>query len=215
MFGKKFFSTVALGGAAVSSVGNVGSFAEEQLPSDGGVLFKCKNPEVPSEDYDFDLYGVDLQLLVNHFRLDRQETEKLLKCIKLFLEKYEKLDEFSVNLNLEDSFSEVGQIGFGAVKHEMGGFYFYISKKHNSGSSSGYYQPYMMINKSAIDKMLSCNLDNIKFCSTLDAHTVEACIAVELILTGIIGSVLVKKRNKDANIIPSLFFVSDVDGIIS
>ena len=88
MIGKKFFSTVALSGAAVSLVGNVGSFAEEiGPPHDSNIVLTCKDDTVDYEAYNDEnsYYYVNnesdswsLQDLVDFLRLDRSETEKLL-----------------------------------------------------------------------------------------------------------------------------------------
>ena len=88
MFGKKFFSTVALSGAVVNFVGNVGSvFAEEFGPHEGNIVLTCKDDTVDYvADNDKNSYyyvneknkSWSLQDLVDFLRLDRSETEKLL-----------------------------------------------------------------------------------------------------------------------------------------
>ena len=164
MFGKKFFSTVALSGATVSLVGSAGSFAEEKFPDDG-ILFKCKNRGISVDQIDD---KVDLQSLVDHFRLTREETEKLLKYMRLFLEKYEGLDvdEFGIGCGDPKNFPEVGQLGFKGIKLSTTGggscYFFYVSKK---GSNFTVFcgQPSLLLTKQDLDEMLTCNLDDIDF----------------------------------------------------
>lgn len=88
MFGKRFFGTIALGGATVSLVGGVGSvFAEEIGPHDSNIVLTCKDGAFDYEAADDgeSYYSVNfrnqswsLQDLVKFFHLDRSETEKLL-----------------------------------------------------------------------------------------------------------------------------------------
>ena len=87
MFGKKFFSTVALSGATVSLVGNVVSFAEKHISN---IVLTCENssvdglkayPEVNYLDQSAAHGSLILQQLVNCFHLNRSETEQILHRI--------------------------------------------------------------------------------------------------------------------------------------
>ena len=155
---------VALSGATVSLVENVGSFAEENLP-EYGLLFKCLDKGCTYSR----LWKVPktLQNLVTHFHLNRQETEKLLEAIRSFSEKYKYNDlnlmDFSSDLWFRSAHEEErdGRIGFSAKRIEDG-FKFNIKKKKKSGINF-YACCDWWFEQQAMDSILNTDLDSIKF----------------------------------------------------
>ena len=156
MFGKKFFSTVALSGTAVGLVGNVGSvFAEEFGPHDSNIVLTCKDDTVDYEaDSDENSYvrvnnknnSWSLQDLVDFLRLDRSETEK-------FLYRVGHCPGWCCRFAVPG----LAQI---TVDYVCGGLIF-VEKRAKYKSFSW---PYcVLFNENCVDNMLKTDLDTIDF----------------------------------------------------